>query len=58
LSDDRQLVTGLVLMLCGPPGTGKTVASCFIILACLLCIVVFLRCIVAFLIVFFVQMMY
>ena len=24
LSDDRQLVTGLVLMLCGPPGTGKT----------------------------------
>jgi hypothetical protein len=25
LSDDRQLVTGLVLMLCGPPGTGKTV---------------------------------
>jgi flagellar biosynthesis GTPase FlhF len=26
LSDDRQLVTGLVLMLCGPPGTGKTVS--------------------------------
>jgi hypothetical protein len=27
LSDDRQLVTGLVLMLCGPPGTGKTVTQ-------------------------------
>ena len=30
LSDDRQLVTGLVLMLCGPPGTGKTVADILI----------------------------
>lgn len=49
LSDDRQLVTGLVLMLCGPPGTGKTVAlparSSWVVCGCV-CRRVLILCVV------------